>query len=205
MGFGAAFVMPATLSIITNVFPAQERAKAIAVWAGIAAGGAALGPIASGFLLRHFSWGSVFYVNVPIVLAALVAGYFILPTSRDPDESKLDPPGALLSILGLGTLVYAIIEAPDHGWGSPETLLTFALAAIILGAFILWEMQVQPPHAEPVAVPRPAVPRRIRRHAPHVLRHVRDLLPADAVLPAGARLRRPRRPASPTCPSPSCS
>src|SRR6478672_1066808 len=124
MGFGAAFVMPATLSILTNVFPPHERARAIAIWAGIAAAGAAIGPVASGFLLRHFSWGSVFYLNVPIVIAALVAGRFILPTSRDPEESKLDPPGALLSILGLGALVYAIIEAPDHGWASAETLLT---------------------------------------------------------------------------------
>src|SRR5204862_1178204 len=72
MGFGGAFVMPATLSIITNVFPAHERAKAIAVWAGIAAGGAALRPIASGFLLKHLSWASVLYLNVPIVLGALI-------------------------------------------------------------------------------------------------------------------------------------
>jgi EmrB/QacA subfamily drug resistance transporter len=141
MGLGGAFVMPATLSIITNVFPAQERARAIAVWAGISAGGAALGPIASGFLLKHFSWGSVFYLNVPIVIAALVAGRFILPTSRDPDEGKLDPPGALLSILGLGALVYAIIEAPDHGWASAETLLAFAVAAVVLAVFLWWEMR----------------------------------------------------------------
>jgi EmrB/QacA subfamily drug resistance transporter len=145
MGFGAAFVMPATLSIITNVFPPHERARAIAVWAGIAAAGAALGPIASGFLLRHFSWGSVFYVNVPIVIAALVAGRFILPTSRDPEEGKLDPPGALLSILGLGALVYAIIEAPDNGWASATTLFTFALAAVILAGFLWWEMRSRNP------------------------------------------------------------
>src|SRR5215471_166906 len=145
MGFGAAFVMPATLSIITNVFPAHDRSRAIAIWAGIAAAGAALGPIASGFLLRHFSWGSVFYLNVPIVIFALVAGWFILPTSRDPDEGKLDPPGALLSILGLGTLVYAIIEAPDHGWMSVETLGAFALAAVLLTAFLTWEMKSSHP------------------------------------------------------------
>jgi EmrB/QacA subfamily drug resistance transporter len=145
MGFGAAFVMPATLSIITNVFPAHERSRAIAIWAGIAAGGAALGPIASGFLLRHFSWGSVFYLNVPIVIFALVAGWFILPTSRDPEEGKLDPPGALLSVLGLGTLVYAIIEAPDHGWLSAETLGAFALAAVLLTAFLMWEMKSSHP------------------------------------------------------------
>jgi EmrB/QacA subfamily drug resistance transporter len=145
MGFGAAFVMPATLSIITNVFPPHERARAIAVWAGIAAAGAALGPIASGVLLKHFSWGSVFYVNVPIVIAALIAGRFILPTSRDPEEGKLDPPGALLSIVGLGALVYAIIEAPDNGWASPATLLTFAFAAVVLIGFLWWEMRSRNP------------------------------------------------------------
>jgi EmrB/QacA subfamily drug resistance transporter len=145
MGFGAAFVMPATLSILTNVFPPQERSKAIAVWAGIAAGGAALGPIASGFLLKHFSWGSVFYLNVPVVITALVAGWYILPTSRDPEESKLDPPGALLSIVGLGALVYAIIEAPDRGWASAETLLWFAGAIIVLGSFLWWELKSRHP------------------------------------------------------------
>ena len=145
MGFGAAFVMPATLSILTNVFPPQERSKAIAIWAGIAAGGAALGPIASGFLLKHFSWGSVFYVNVPIVITALVAGFFILPTSRDPEEGKLDPPGALLSIFGLGSLVYAIIEAPDRGWASAETFMWFAAAFILLGAFLWWELKSRHP------------------------------------------------------------
>ena len=145
MGFGAAFVMPATLSILTNVFPPHERSRAIAIWAGISAGGAALGPIASGFLLKHFSWGSVFYLNVPIVIAALIAGRFILPTSRDPEEGKLDPPGALLSIVGLGALVYAIIEAPDHGWASAETLLAFAVAAVLLGGFLWWEMQSRHP------------------------------------------------------------
>ena len=205
MGFGAAFVMPATLSIITNVFPPHERSKAIAVWAGIAAGGAALGPIASGFLLKHFSWGSVFYLNVPIVIAALVAGWFILPTSRDPEESKLDPPGALLSIVGLGALVYAIIEAPDHGWASAETLLSFAFAAVVLGGFLLVGDEVAPSHAEPVAVPRRPVLGRLGRHAVHVLRHVRHLLPAHPVLPARARLRRPEGRHRPAARSPSRS
>ncbi len=140
MGFGAAFVMPATLSIITNVFPPHERTKAIAVWAGIAGGGAAVGPIASGYLLEHFWWGSVFLVNVPIVLLALVAGWFILPTSRDPAHGRLDPIGAVLSIVGVSALVYAIIEAPDHGWASAESVAWFASAVVVLGAFIWWEL-----------------------------------------------------------------
>ncbi|MEA3185069.1 MAG: hypothetical protein QOJ74_1546, partial [Ilumatobacteraceae bacterium] len=141
MGFGAAFIMPATLSILTNVFPRHERGKAIAVWAGISGGGAAVGPVASGFLLEHFSWGSVFLVNVPIVALALVAGYVLLPKSRDPEPERLDPAGALLSIAGLGALVYAIIEAPRRGWASGESLLWFGLAAFFIAVFLLWELR----------------------------------------------------------------
>jgi EmrB/QacA subfamily drug resistance transporter len=145
MGLGAAFVMPATLSIITNVFPPAERTKAIAVWAGISGGGAAIGPIASGFLLNHFWWGSVFLVNVPIILVALIAGHFLVPTSRDPEKAPLDPAGALLSIAGLGALVYAIIEAPDHGWASADSALWFGGAAVILAVFFWWELRTRQP------------------------------------------------------------
>ncbi len=141
MGFGAAFIMPATLSILTNVFPRHERGKAIAVWAGISGGGAAIGPVASGFLLEHFSWGSVFLVNVPIVAIALVAGYVLLPKSRDPEPERLDPTGALLSIAALGALVYAIIEAPRRGWASGDSLLWFGLAAVLISIFLLWELR----------------------------------------------------------------
>ncbi len=141
MGFGAAFVMPATLSILTNVFPPHERGKAIAVWAGISGGGAAIGPVASGFLLEHFSWGSVFLVNVPIIAIALVSGHMLLPKSKDPDPERLDPVGALLSIAGLGALVYAIIEAPNRGWGSSDSLLWFGLAIVLIAAFLAWELR----------------------------------------------------------------
>ncbi len=145
MGVGGAFIMPATLSILTNVFPAHERAKAIAVWAGIAGAGAAIGPISSGFLLEHFWWGSVFLVNVPIIAVSLAAGLLLLPTSRDPDHGKLDPLGAALSMLALGSLVYAIIEAPDLGWGSGTSLAWFAGAAAALAAFFVWELRCANP------------------------------------------------------------
>lgn len=145
MGLGAAFVMPATLSILTNVFPAHERAKAIAIWAGISGGGAALGPIASGLLLEHFGWNSVFLVNLPLIAFALVAGYFLVPKSSDPSHAPLDFVGAGLSIVALGTLVYAIIEAPIHGWGSSTTLATFGAAAVLLVAFGLWEARCKDP------------------------------------------------------------
>jgi len=145
MGVAAAFVMPSTLSILTNVFPAHERPKAIAIWAGISGGGAALGPIASGWLLEHFFWGSVFLVNVPFILAAIVAGAFLVPRSKDPAEQPLDVPGALLSIVGLAALVYAIIEAPHLGWLSAETLATFGLAGAAIVAFGIREKRARYP------------------------------------------------------------
>lgn len=145
MGVGAAFVMPSTLSILTNVFPTRERAKAIAIWAGISGGGAAFGPLASGLLLEHFWWGSVFLINLPIIVAAIVAGNFLVPRSKDATESPLDPAGALLSILGLGALVYAIIEAPHHGWLSVESLVWFGAAAVFLVGFCAWELRTAHP------------------------------------------------------------
>ena len=148
MGIGAAFVMPSTLSILTNVFPTRERAKAIALWAGISGSGAALGPLASGLLLEHFWWGSVFLVNLPIIAVALVAGWIYVPRSKDATGSPLDPVGAVLSIIGLCALVYAIIEGPHHGWVSVESLLWFGGAAIVLLAFALWELRNPHPMLE---------------------------------------------------------
>ncbi|GIU86781.1 MAG: hypothetical protein KatS3mg009_1296 [Acidimicrobiia bacterium] len=145
MGIGSAFIMPATLSIITNVFPPDERGRAIALWASIAGVATALGPISGGFLLEHFYWGSVFWVNIPIVAVALVAGVFLIPTSRDPSEPALDPLGALLSIVGLGALVFSIIQAPEDGWTHPTILAGFAVAAVVLGAFALWERHTPSP------------------------------------------------------------
>ena len=140
MGLAAAFVMPSTLSILTNVFPPEERGRAIGLWAGIAAGGAALGPPTSGLLLEHFWWGSVFLVNVPLIAVALLAGRQLVPKSRDPESHPLDLPGAALSILGVGALVFAIIEAPEQGWASTETFTAFSLAAVLLVAFAVREL-----------------------------------------------------------------
>lgn len=135
MGLGAAFVMPSTLSLLTNVFPPAERGRAIAIWAAVASGGAALGPAIAGGLLERFSWHAVFLVNVPIIVAALIAGWFIVPTSKDPEGHPLDLPGAVLSTVAMSSLLYAIIEAPVHGWLSPSTLGVFALAVLFLGLF----------------------------------------------------------------------
>jgi EmrB/QacA subfamily drug resistance transporter len=145
MGIGGAFIMPATLSIITNTFPPEERGRAIAFWAAIAGVASALGPISGGLLLEHFYWGSIFLVNLPIVLFALTAGFFLIPTSKDPTHTSLDVVGAGLSIVGLIALVYAIIEGPQEGWASSKTVGAFALAAVVLGLFAWWESRVEHP------------------------------------------------------------
>jgi EmrB/QacA subfamily drug resistance transporter len=146
MGIGAALIMPATLSILTNVFTdARERALAIGLWSGVAGIAVALGPVTGGFLLDHFWWGSVFIVNVPIVIAAIIAGRFLVPTSRNPERPHLDLIGAGLSIVGLGALVASIIEAPSNGWTDPWIVSGFAVAVVALTAFVTWELHVDEP------------------------------------------------------------
>jgi EmrB/QacA subfamily drug resistance transporter len=145
MGIGGALIMPATLSIITNVFPANERGKAIGVWAGTAGLGVALGPLTGGFLLEHFYWGSIFLVNLPIVVVGLLAGFFLIPTSKDPSAPRLDIPGALLSIAGLSALLYGIIEAPSNGWTNSTILGAFALGVVLIATFVWWETRTDHP------------------------------------------------------------
>jgi EmrB/QacA subfamily drug resistance transporter len=146
MGLAAAFVMPPTLSIITNVFrESKERAAAIGIWSATAGVGIALGPIAGGFLLKHFFWGSVFLVNVPLVVATLIAVALVVPNSKDPSAGRLDLGGVGLSIAGLATLVWTLIEAPDNGWTSTTSLVGFALAAVLLWAFVAHERRSSEP------------------------------------------------------------
>lgn len=145
MGLGAALIMPSTLSILVNVFPPEERTKAIAVWATVTGVAGGLGPVASGFLLTHFWFGSVFLINVPIVSLALIAGAVLLPRSRDPEEGKLDPVAALLSTVGVVAIVYGLIEAPDNGWGATTTLTAFVVGAVVLALFVLWELRRDEP------------------------------------------------------------
>jgi EmrB/QacA subfamily drug resistance transporter len=146
MGVGGALIMPATLSILTNVFTdAKERAKAIAMWAGVGGLAVALGPVTGGFLLEHFSWTAVFALNIPIAAVALVAGRLVVPTSRDPQTPPLDVPGAVLSIVGLGSLVWAIISAGESGWTGQGPLTGFAVAVVATAAFVMWERRTPHP------------------------------------------------------------
>ena len=140
MGLGAALVYPATLAILNNVFTvARERAIAIGVWSAVSGLAVAIGPVAGGALLRHFSWSSVFYVSVPVVVLAVVAGRFLLPESRDPDAGRFDPLGAVLSAAGIALLTWSIIEAPQHGWGSVATVGGILGSLVILSAFAWWQ------------------------------------------------------------------
>jgi len=145
MGIGAAFIFPTTLSILTNTFTGHERARAIGVWAGVSGIGVALGPVLGGILVEHFYWGAVFFVNVPICVLALVLGYFFIPTSRDPDNRPLDPLGALLSIVTLVALLYAIIQAPEKGWLATDVVAAFAASLVLLSVFAWWETHTKEP------------------------------------------------------------
>lgn len=141
-GLGAAFIMPGTLSILANVFhDPRERQRAIAIWAGFAGLGGALGPIVSGLLLEHYSWGSVFLISVVITTVALAAGAYLLPNSSDPHHAILDPLGVLLAIASVGALLYGIIDGPDNGWTSTTTLAAMAAAVVLMGAFVAWELR----------------------------------------------------------------
>jgi EmrB/QacA subfamily drug resistance transporter len=145
MGVGGALIMPSTLSILIDVFPRRERVKAIGIWTGIASLGIPIGPIVGGWLLERFWWGSVFLLNVPIVVIAVAVGWVLLPESRDPAPPRPDVPGLVLSVAALGSLVYGIIEAPSSGWTSASVIgaLTVAVASAV--TFIVHEGRTSQP------------------------------------------------------------
>ena len=140
MGIGGAAIMPSTLSILTNTFTeARQRAKAIGIWSGTTGLGVAVGPVVGGWLLAHFWWGSVFLVNVPIAVLGLLAAFWFVPNSKNPASKPPDPIGGLLSIVGMGLLLWGIIEAPDRSWSSPVILGAVGAAVVVLAAFAAWE------------------------------------------------------------------
>ena len=149
MGIGGAAIMPSTLSILTSTFTeSRERARAIGIWSGTTGLGVAVGPVAGGWLLAHFWWGSVFLVNVPIAFLGLLATTWFVPNSKNPDTKRPDPVGAGLSIVGMGLLLWGIIEAPNRSWTSPLILGTIAAAITVLALFVIWERQCSHPMLE---------------------------------------------------------
>lgn len=146
MGLGGAFVMPATLALLMNVFERDEQPRAIGVWAGGVGLAVAIGPIAGGLLLDHFWWGSVFLVNVPIVLFALAAMALLVPDSRDPRPGKLDPVGVALSVIGLVLLVYGIIKGGQLAdFTHPVVVGTVLGGLAVLACFVLQQKRSDHP------------------------------------------------------------
>ncbi|WP_169948668.1 DHA2 family efflux MFS transporter permease subunit [Microbispora sp. H11081] len=145
MGAGGAVIMPLSTSILPVVFPPAERGRAIAVWTAAMALGLPLGPVVGGYLLDHFWWGSVFLVNIPLIVVAAVAVAAFLPESRDPAAPRTDVPGALLSVTGLAALVYGVIEAPARGWDDPRVLTGLCAGAVLLAVFVRVEARTRQP------------------------------------------------------------
>ncbi|PTR43963.1 EmrB/QacA subfamily drug resistance transporter [Rhodococcus sp. OK611] len=146
MGVFAAAVFPATLALIINIFTdTRERALAIAAWTAMAGFAIAIGPMSGGWLLEHFSWHSVFWINVPVAAVAIIATLLLVPESKAAVVGRLDLPGIVLSIAGITLLVWSIIEAPRYGWLSLATLGGIAAAAVLLGAFVWWQLRTPTP------------------------------------------------------------
>lgn len=139
LGAGAAIIMPATLSLITSTFPPHERSQAIAMWAAVFGLGVGIGPVAGGWLIERYEWNAVFYVNLPVIVFALIGGQMLLTNSKDESAPQIDIPGVLLSIPGLFALVYGIIKAGETSWTDGTVLASFAASAILLGIFAIWE------------------------------------------------------------------
>ena len=145
MGLGATFVMPATLSILSAVFPPRERPQAIAAWSAVAGVGIVIGPTLGGLLLTHFWWGSVFLINVPLVALAITGVLLVVPETAEPGGHRLDSIGTLLVAIALIAIVDAIIEAPARGWTAGVTIAEAGAGLIALGGFIWWELRAAHP------------------------------------------------------------
>jgi EmrB/QacA subfamily drug resistance transporter len=149
LGVGAALVMPATLSTITSTYPSAQRAKAVGTWAGVAGASAILGLLTSGLVLEVWSWRAVFAVNVVLAVVALAGTLRVVPESADPDAPRLDRIGALISLVSLGVLVYAVIEAPTRGWTDVWTIAGLAVGVLGIAGFVAYEARRDEPLLDP--------------------------------------------------------
>ncbi|BBC34539.1 Major facilitator efflux protein [Streptomyces graminofaciens] len=145
MGVGGALLLTTTLAVAMQIFTPEEQPKAIGIWAAVNALGFAAGPLLGGFMLGHFWWGAIFLINLPVAALGLVAVVALVPESKNPRGDRPDLLGALLSTIGMGSLVYAIISGPEHGWASGRVLATAAVAVVVLGAFAYWESRIPYP------------------------------------------------------------
>ncbi|MCW8383350.1 MFS transporter [Streptomyces justiciae] len=145
MGVGGALLLTTTLAVVMQIFAPEEHAKAIGIWAAVNALGFACGPLLGGFMLDHFWWGAIFLINLPVAAVGLVAAVTLVPESKNPRGDRPDLLGALLSTIGMASLVFAIISGPEHGWTSGRVLLTAAVAVAVLGGFAYWESRIEHP------------------------------------------------------------
>lgn len=145
MGLGAAMIMPGTLSTITAVFPEDQRARAVSVWAGFASSGGILGMFGCGLLLEWSTWRSTFAVTAGLAVVTLVAAWKLAPNTADPEEAVIDVVGSVLSAIGVGALVYGIIEGAEAGWTAAAALASLGTAAAALAAFVAWELHTARP------------------------------------------------------------
>ena len=157
MGVGGAATMPATLSILGNIFAEHERGRAIAIWAGVAGIAATVGPVVGGLLLNRFWWGSVFLVNVPVVGVTIVGAVGLVPSSRAPVARAIDGRGTALWAVALASLIFGVIEGPVHGWWSSPVVAAFAIAASLLWLFARWERRAAAPMLAPATARHPAM------------------------------------------------
>jgi len=142
LGLSAAFLIPLSMAVLPVLFEPAERARALSVWVTASAASFPIGPIVGGWLLDRFWWGSVFLINVPVIVLGLVAVAALVPESRNPRAPRLDVPGALTSSLGLAGVTYGFIEAGEKGWGDPAALAALAAGAVVLAGFALWQRGV---------------------------------------------------------------
>jgi EmrB/QacA subfamily drug resistance transporter len=156
MGVGGALIVPSTLSVTANVFTMEERPKAIGIWTGVSGIGIVAGPVLAGWLLEHFAWGSIFLINVPVVIVSLIGVVALVPEGRSSDAAGLDIPGTALSIGGLVALIYGVIEAPTNGWTSPFEIAMFGLAAVMLTGFVIRELTARDPLLDVRLLAQPA-------------------------------------------------
>ncbi|MDV8006558.1 MFS transporter [Rhodococcus sp. IEGM 1318] len=145
MGAAAALVMPATLSLAVSMFAPHERGRAIGIWSATAGLGITIGPVVGGVLLEHFSWGSVFWINVPLVAVVIAATVSLVPSAGGMVKGSFDIPGLLLSAGGLALIVDALTQASLRRWSSPITVLEIVSATALLAGFVWWELRVPAP------------------------------------------------------------
>ncbi|GAA1007111.1 MFS transporter [Acrocarpospora pleiomorpha] len=145
LGVGGAGILPASLALVTISFPKEERPKAFGIWSAMTVLGLPLGPVLGGWLLNHFWWGSVFLINIPLVLVTMVSAQLLIKTPAGAGGRGLDVPGVLLSALGTGTLLFAIIEGPRLGWATPGTIGAAVAGVILLAVFVGWQRRAPAP------------------------------------------------------------